>query len=164
MKDGAWGMATGLIYTPGTYSKTDELVALAKVAAKHGASTPATSAHEDTGLLEAIEEALHDRPGGEAAGPHLAHQGERQAGLGQVGRRHRPHPQGPARTGRSVTADQYPYVASSTSLAATLVPTRFRDGTAEGVQGPARRPGEGPADPQGGRSGARAAATAERAS
>src|SRR5262249_29815831 len=33
--------------------------------------------------------------------------------------------------GQDVTADQYPYVASSTSLAATVVPTRFRDGTAK---------------------------------
>ena len=31
MKDGAWGLSTGLIYNPGTYSKTDEIVALAKV-------------------------------------------------------------------------------------------------------------------------------------
>ena len=44
MKDGAWGLATGLIYNPGTYAKTDEIIALAKVAAKHGGSTPATSA------------------------------------------------------------------------------------------------------------------------
>ena len=36
MKDGAFGMATGLIYNPGTYAKTDEIIALAKVAAKHG--------------------------------------------------------------------------------------------------------------------------------
>src|SRR5262249_58733157 len=33
MSDGAWGLATGLIYNPGTYSKTDELISLAKVAA-----------------------------------------------------------------------------------------------------------------------------------
>src|SRR5207249_3702117 len=36
MKAGAWGLATGLIYNPGTYAKTDELVALAKIAARHG--------------------------------------------------------------------------------------------------------------------------------
>ena len=36
MSDGAWGLSTGLIYNPGTYAKTDEIIALAKVAAKHG--------------------------------------------------------------------------------------------------------------------------------
>ena len=36
MRDGACGMATGLIYTPGTFSKTDELVAVAEVVGKHG--------------------------------------------------------------------------------------------------------------------------------
>ena len=35
MADGAWGLSTGLIYNPGIYSKTPEIVALAKVAAKH---------------------------------------------------------------------------------------------------------------------------------
>jgi N-acyl-D-amino-acid deacylase len=44
MRDGAWGLATGLIYNPGTYSRTDELVALAKVAAKHGGFYAATGA------------------------------------------------------------------------------------------------------------------------
>src|SRR5262249_43928759 len=36
MRDGAWGLSTGLIYNPGTYAKTDELIALAKMAARHG--------------------------------------------------------------------------------------------------------------------------------
>src|SRR5690606_7011606 len=34
MQDGAWGMSTGLIYTPSTYADTDELIALAKVVAE----------------------------------------------------------------------------------------------------------------------------------
>jgi len=36
MKDGAVGLSTGLIYVPGSFAKTDEIVALAKVAAAHG--------------------------------------------------------------------------------------------------------------------------------
>ncbi|HXX92735.1 MAG TPA: amidohydrolase family protein, partial [Planctomycetota bacterium] len=36
MKDGAWGLSTGLIYVPGTYAKTDEIVALAQVVHTHG--------------------------------------------------------------------------------------------------------------------------------
>ena len=44
MKDGAWGLSTGLIYNPGTYAKTDELIALARWRRGTAASTPATSA------------------------------------------------------------------------------------------------------------------------
>jgi hypothetical protein len=36
MRDGAWGMSTGLIYAPGSYAQTEEIVALAKVVAAHG--------------------------------------------------------------------------------------------------------------------------------
>src|SRR5215213_3072912 len=57
MKDGAWGLATGLIYTPGTYAKTDEIVALAKVAAKHHGIYASHIRHEDTRLLDGIGEA-----------------------------------------------------------------------------------------------------------
>ena len=42
MRDGAVGFSTGLIYIPGTYSNTEEVVALAKAAAKYGACTRAT--------------------------------------------------------------------------------------------------------------------------
>src|SRR5262249_49397041 len=58
MKDGAWGLSTGLIYNPGTYSRTDELIALAKVGAKHGGSYASHIRQEGTGVLTALEEAL----------------------------------------------------------------------------------------------------------
>ena len=58
MKDGAYGMATGLIYNPGTYSKTDELIALAKVAAKHGGLYASHIRDESTAVLTAIEAML----------------------------------------------------------------------------------------------------------
>lgn len=128
MKDGAWGLATGLIYTPGTYSKTDELIALAKVAAAHHGIYASHIRHEDTRLLEAIEEIL--TIGREAKLPvHISHiKASGRAAWGKsadaVARIRK------ARTsGQEVTADQYPYIASSTSLAATVIPTRFRDGT-----------------------------------
>ncbi|HEX3147338.1 MAG TPA: D-aminoacylase [Gemmataceae bacterium] len=130
MKDGAWGLATGLIYTPGTYAKTDEIIALAKVASKHHGIYASHMRHEDTRLLEAIEETL--TIGREAKLPvHISHikaSGKKAWGLSAdaVGLIQK------ARTaGMAVTADQYPYIASSTSLAATVVPTRYRDGTGE---------------------------------
>jgi N-acyl-D-aspartate/D-glutamate deacylase len=130
MKAGAWGLATGLIYTPGTYAKTEEIIALAKVAAGHGGIYASHIRHEDARLVEAIEEAL--RIGREAKLPvHISHikaSGKRAWGKSAdavaVIQRARA-------AGQAVTADQYPYVASSTSLAATLVPTRYRDGTSK---------------------------------
>ena len=128
MKDGAWGLSTGLIYNPGTYAKTDEIVALAKVAAKHGGLYASHIRNESAGLLDAIDEALtvgrksgcrvhisHIKASGKAAWGSSA----QAAALIEDARK----------KGWAVTADQYPYVASSTSLRATLVPAKYREGT-----------------------------------
>jgi N-acyl-D-amino-acid deacylase len=128
MRDGAWGLSTGLIYNPGTYAKTDEIIALAKVAAKHDGFYASHIRDEGTGVLVAIEEAL--KIGREAKLPvHVSHikaSGKRAWGkagdeiaLIEKARK----------AGQVVTADQYPYTASSTSLAATVIPARFREGT-----------------------------------
>ena len=128
MTDGAWGLATGLIYNPGTYSKTPELIALAKVSARHGGHYASHIRNESTGLLTAIEEALTiGRESGcpihishiKASGPAAWGSSGRAVGLIEDARR----------KGQKVTADQYPYIASSTSLRATLVPTRYREGS-----------------------------------
>src|SRR6516225_3078454 len=58
MRDGAWGLSTGLIYNPGTYCKTDELIALAKVAAKHGGFYASHIRNEDDRVFAALEEIL----------------------------------------------------------------------------------------------------------
>ena len=130
MKDGTWGLSTGLIYNPGTYSKTDEIVALAKVAAKHGGLYASHIRDESGGLLTAIEEALTiGREGG--CPVHISHikasgksaWGKSSDAVALIEA---------ARTkGQAVTADQYPYIASSTSLRATVVPSRWREGTAK---------------------------------
>ncbi|MHB1421718.1 MAG: N-acyl-D-amino-acid deacylase family protein [Gemmataceae bacterium] len=128
MKDGAWGLSTGLIYNPGTYAKTDELIALARVAARHGGFYASHIRDEGTGVLGAIDEALTI---GRAAGlpvhiSHLKASGRRAWGraadeiaLIEKARK----------SGQAVSADQYPYVASSTSLKATLIPISFREGS-----------------------------------
>jgi N-acyl-D-aspartate/D-glutamate deacylase len=130
MKDGAWGLSTGLIYNPGTYAKTPEIVALARVAARHGGFYASHIRTEGTGVLTAIEEALtigrvarlpvhisHMK----ASGPKAWGKAVDEIALIQKARKQ----------GQTVTADQYPYVASSTSLAATLVPARYREGSQE---------------------------------
>jgi N-acyl-D-aspartate/D-glutamate deacylase len=128
MKDGAWGLSTGLIYNPGTYAKTPEIVALAKVAARYKGLYASHIRTEGTAVLGAIEEALAiGREAGvpihishlKASGPKAWGKSVDEIALIQKAR---------AR-GQVVTADQYPYIASSTSLAATLVPARYREGS-----------------------------------
>jgi N-acyl-D-aspartate/D-glutamate deacylase len=128
MRDGTWGMATGLIYNPGTYAKTDEVVALATVAARHGGMYASHIRNEGTGLLDAIEEAAAiGRESGcrvhvshiKASGKEVWGKSAEAVGLIEDFRK----------KGLEITADQYPYVASSTSLRATLVPARYREGS-----------------------------------
>jgi N-acyl-D-amino-acid deacylase len=128
MADGAWGLSTGLIYNPGTYAKTDELIALAKVAAAHGGFYASHIRHEETGLLDAIQEAITiGKEGGLPA--HISHikcSGKRVWGksgdaIALIERAQA--------AGQVVTADQYPYTASSTSLRAMVVPTKYREGS-----------------------------------
>jgi len=59
MKDGAVGLSTGLIYIPGTYSKTEEVVRLAKMAAKYNGVYASHIRSEGDSVVQAIEEALH---------------------------------------------------------------------------------------------------------
>src|SRR5438093_430201 len=51
MKDGAWGLSTGLIYNPGTYSETEEIIGLARAAAKYKGMYASHIRDESTGLL-----------------------------------------------------------------------------------------------------------------
>jgi N-acyl-D-amino-acid deacylase len=143
MSDGAWGLSTGLIYNPGTYAKTDELIALAKVAARHGGFYASHIRDEGAGVLGAIGEAL--TIGREAKLPvhisHLKASGRRVWGksadivaLIAAARA----------KGEQVTADQYPYEASSTSLRATLIPAQFREGSEKDYQARLDDPEQGP--------------------
>ncbi|MBA4189820.1 MAG: N-acyl-D-amino acid deacylase [Planctomycetaceae bacterium] len=127
MQDGTWGLATGLIYNPGTYANTEEIAALAKVAAKHGGMYASHIRNESGGLLDAIDEAVTI---GKTAGCriHISHiKASGKSSWGKSGdavaliENYR-------KKGVEVTADQYPYIASSTSLRATLFPSRYRDG------------------------------------
>jgi N-acyl-D-aspartate/D-glutamate deacylase len=128
MKDGAWGLSTGLIYNPGTYSETVEIVGLAKAAAKHKGIYASHIRDEGTGLLVAIEEAL--KVGTESGCPvHISHiKASGKAAHGSSGKAV-DLIEAARKKGQVVTADQYPYIASSTNLRATLVPARYREGS-----------------------------------
>ena len=127
LKDGAWGMSTGLIYLPGTFAKTDELVELAKVVASHGGLYASHIRSEADGLLEAIDEAL--LIGAQAGCPvHVSHlKCSTSAAWGKMEEVCRRIEAARAK-GIRATADQYPYVASSTGLSYFTVPSWAQEG------------------------------------
>ncbi len=130
MRDGAYGMSTGLIYPPSVYGKTPEIIELAKVVAKHGgiyASHIRGEEHES--LLTAVKEAIEI--GEEADLPvQIAHfKASGKKAWGMVKQSLALVEEARAR-GIDVAYDQYPYVASSTGLAAIL-PHWAHEGGAE---------------------------------
>ena len=128
MEAGAWGMATGLIYTPGSFSQTDELVALATVVAEHDGIYASHIRNEGTRLLESLDEIL--TIGKQAKLPvHVSHfkaTGRNAWGLADDGLAKLREARA---SGQQVTADQYPYTASSTSLSAMVIPQELRTGS-----------------------------------
>jgi N-acyl-D-aspartate/D-glutamate deacylase len=133
LRDGAWGMATGLIYVPGTYSKTSELVEVARIVGEHGGIYASHIRGEGTELATAIAEALEI--GREAKLPvHISHfkaSGNKAWGTLHVAVE---MIEAARKKGQTVTADQYPYTASSTSLEATLLPAWSREGGRKGIE------------------------------
>lgn len=127
MSDGAWGMSTGLIYVPSSYAQTDELIAIAKIVGEQGGIYASHIRGEGNELLAAVAEAI--KIGREAELPvHISHfkaSGSRNWGTLRVAAALVEEARS---AGQTVTADQYPYVASSTSLEATLIPTWAREG------------------------------------
>ena len=126
MRQGAWGLSTGLIYTPGSYADTEELIELSRIVSRHGGVYASHIRGEGVELLNAVREAIEI--GRRADLPvHISHfkaSGAPAWGLATEAIR---LIQEARQSGLTVTADQYPYVASSTSLAAMVVPEAFRD-------------------------------------
>ena len=121
MRDGACGMSTRLIYAPGMFAKTDELIALTKVVARHGGLYVSHIRGEGSGLIGSVQEALKI---GRAAGApvHISHlKAATQSPKGLLRAAAKLIEEARA-GGLTVTADQYPYTASSTSITATLFP------------------------------------------
>lgn len=115
MRDGALGLSTGLIYLPGTFAKTEEVVELAKVAAEQGGVYASHIRDEGMKVVDAVNEAIAI---GEKAGlpVQISHfkvsaktlWGESKTTIGLV--------EAARARGLEVTVDQYAYTASSTSL------------------------------------------------
>jgi N-acyl-D-amino-acid deacylase len=119
MEDGAVGLSSALIYTPGSYAETEELVALARVVAGHGGLYISHIRNEGDRLLEALEEFIHivreagvrgeiyhlkaaGLPNWQLLDPAIERIEAARAG------------------GLDISADVYPYAASSTGLNAIM--------------------------------------------
>ena len=127
MRQGAFGMSTGLIYLPGTFSDTKELIELAKVVSKHGGIYATHIRTEGTGVVKAIQEAI--TIGKESGCPvHISHLKASGVDAWGLSADIIATIRAARQEGLRVTADQYPYTASSTSLAACVIPTWARQG------------------------------------
>ncbi len=131
MRHGALGLTTALIYPPESYSKTPELVELAKVAARYGGIYASHVRDEGLGALDAIGEAIEI---GEKAGLpveifHLkvAHRTGWKTLLPRIDAL----VQAARARGVDITADQYPYTASGTGLDACIPAWAAEGGAAE---------------------------------
>ncbi len=141
MQEGAFGLSSGLIYVPGRFADTDEVVALARVAGEYGGIYISHMREEGLALLDSVAETIHI---GEAAGlpTQLTH--HKVVGAPMWGRSEdslRMVDEAIAR-GVDVSIDQYPYTASSTNLG-ILFPgwalSGGREALLERMQDPAQR-------------------------
>ncbi len=128
MKDGALGISSALIYPPNIYAKTDELIALAKVASQYGGIYATHMRSEGASEMAALAEAI--RIGREAHLPvevfHLKVSGKSRWGnmrnvVATI--------QSARDSGLDIAADMYPYPAGATALASALPPWVADGGT-----------------------------------
>jgi N-acyl-D-amino-acid deacylase len=133
MGQGAWGLSTGLIYAPGSYAATEEIIAVARRAGEAGGFYASHIRGEGATLLPAVREAIRvGREGGlpvqvshvKAAGrPHWGRVPEALALIDAA-----------RAEGLDVMGDAYPYTASSTTMR-TLLPDWVLDGGVEAMLG-----------------------------
>lgn len=119
MREGALGLSTSLVYAPAFYARTDELIELARVAARYGGVYATHMRSESMQLMEALEETI--RIGREAQIPveifHLKVAGKPNWGKmpAVIQRIEKARAEGV-----DLAADQYPYLAGATALDASL--------------------------------------------
>ena len=127
MRAGAFGLSSGLVYVPGVFANTDELIDLARVTAANGGLYTTHMRSEADQVMDAIDEALEI--GRQAQLPvHISHHkvmGRKNWGRSQETLEYL---QKARVEGMRVTCDVYPYTAGSTSLASALPPSLQAEG------------------------------------
>ena len=130
MQDGAVGLSTGLLYLPGTFAKTDEIVALAKAAAAHDGIYASHMRQENAQIRDALDEVVT-----------IAREARIRAEVSHI------KLSGPTAWGRAseilsyldglraqgiaITHDQYVYTAASTGIGSNTIESEFREGGAK---------------------------------
>jgi N-acyl-D-amino-acid deacylase len=126
MEHGAFGISSGLIYSPSCFADTDELIELCKVVAEYGGVYETHMRNESDNVVESVKEAI--RIGREAGLPvcisHHKVQGRPNWGLSAETLKLIDEA---VASGQKVTTDQYPYLASMTSMNAIIPPAYFGD-------------------------------------
>lgn len=133
MEGGALGVGSALIYAPGYYAKTDELIELCKVASSYGGSYISHLRSEGNGLLEALDEFLRIAHEAKIHAEiyHLKQSGKSNWGkigalIGKV--------EAARQSGMKVTADMYTYTAGATGLDASMPPWVQEGGVPEWIK------------------------------
>lgn len=138
MQQGAFGLSSSLIYVPGRFASTEELIALAKVVARYGGSYITHQRNEEDTIDQSLDEVL--RIAREARIPteiyHLKTAGKANWGRMASVLKRLEHARA---EGLDVSADQYPWTASSNGLSAEL-PAFMLEGGQEALLGRLRDP------------------------
>jgi len=130
MKEGAVGLSTGLIYLPGVFSDTSEIVELAKVAAKYDGIYASHMRYEDTQIYKALDEVFRIAREGHirAEVSHIKLSGPSAWGQADKVLAYIEKARG---EGLDITHDQYAYTASSTGISQLIPESAFDGGHAK---------------------------------
>jgi N-acyl-D-amino-acid deacylase len=120
MEAGALGLSTGLIYPPGLFAATEELIELGRVAGEHGGIYASHIRDEGDGMLDAVAEALRIGEEGGVPVQISHHKAMLERNWGRV-EQSLPLIEEARGRGLDVTVDVYPYTAGSTGLGALLL-------------------------------------------
>lgn len=126
MTEGAFGISTGLRYLPGTFASTDEVIALARVAADSGGIYTSHLREEGLGLFEGVGEAIRIARDARIRVVLTHHKAVGQKMWGES-RRTLAMVDSARAAGLDVRMDQYPYTATSTGIS-VLVPSWALEG------------------------------------
>lgn len=127
MRDGAYGLSTGLYYVPGSFTPTEEVIELARVAGEFGGIHISHMRDETAKVLESVRETIRIGEEGHLPTQITHHKVLGQPNWGRSVDTLALIDEARAR-GVDVTSDQYPYTASSTSLTAALMPAWSLEG------------------------------------
>src|SRR5947208_6116433 len=127
MRDGAFGLSTGLFYVPGTFTPTSEVIELARAVARFGGMHESHQRDDAARVLDSVDETIEIGEKGGLPTQISHHKVIGRANWGRSVETLRLVDEARAR-GVDVTIDQYPYTASSTSIAAAPLPASALEG------------------------------------